>query len=80
METAQKEKIKALIEKGRWNYVLKAVLFFGLPGSIIMYLITEGPVFDLEMVLVWLVVGVLMGGFGFGLTMWWYLNRQYKQG
>lgn len=75
------EKLKVLVEKGKWPYVLKhGVLFWGLPTavfwSVIMYFMDGTPV--VERLFIALVVFPICGFF-LGLLNWFFINRELRK-
>jgi hypothetical protein len=67
-------------KKGFWSFVLKVgMLRWGLPFSIIMYIINIGLKFDFRGIITWLIAGVLIGGFMFGSAMYLYAKAKLSK-
>ncbi|MCU0642415.1 MAG: hypothetical protein MUF61_02450 [archaeon] len=72
----REERLINAYKKGFWVYILKVgMLQWGLPFSILMYLFNVGFKFELIGVILWLVVGVILGGFLFGSIMYFYTKK-----
>lgn len=61
---------------GYLSFVFKqGVLQFGLPFSIVMYIVDVGMVLDLFSLILWLAIGMVFGGFLFGTIMYYYVKK-----
>ncbi|MCB5225573.1 hypothetical protein JAO78_001910 [Alishewanella sp. 16-MA] len=81
MHPHQSEKLKALVRKGKWSYVLKhGVLGWGVPTAIlwsaIMHFIDSIP-FN-ESIFLALVLFPI-GGLFWGLFMWFFIKREVSK-
>ncbi|MCF4008159.1 hypothetical protein [Rheinheimera sp. UJ63] len=81
MHQHQSEKLKALVKKGKWSYVLKhGVLGWGVPTAIlwsaIMHFIGSIP-FN-ESIFLALVLFPI-GGLFWGLFMWFFIKREFSK-
>jgi len=74
------EKLKALVEKGKWSYVLKiGVLGWGVPTAVIWSVTMQfkGSIPFIKSLLFALAIFPACGVL-FGLIMWFFVKRQYK--
>jgi hypothetical protein len=79
MDEKQIEKIRSVLSKGKWNYVLKhGLLLWGIPMAIIMnlfFIFISGFGFSWNTAIFTAIIS-LIGGFLFGLWNWKILNKK----
>ncbi|HLV49163.1 MAG TPA: hypothetical protein VKY35_08895 [Aliidiomarina sp.] len=81
MSQRQEEKLKKIIKKGKWSYVLKyGVIGWGLLTAIafsgVLHFIGSTPFSE---TIVFSLIVFPIGGIFWGLFMWFYLSREYKK-
>jgi hypothetical protein len=81
MNQQKSDKLKALIEKGKWSYIFKfGVLGWGVSTAILlsalMHFIERIPF--TESIFVTLVLFAI-GGVFWGLFMWFFINREFNK-
>jgi len=75
------EKLEKLIKNGKWNYVTKLTLFFGIFMTIFMTLYQKyiiGTEIDLFTINLNIIV-YMIGGFILGLWSWRSINKKLKK-
>lgn len=83
MNKQKSEKLRALIEKGKWSYIFKyGVLFWGVLTAILfsalMHFTTSVPFTFTDIIFIALALFPI-GGFFWGLAMWFFLVREYRK-
>ncbi|GGW64009.1 hypothetical protein [Alishewanella tabrizica] len=81
MNQQKSEKLKAVIQKGKWSYVLKhGVLGWGVLTAILWSAIMHfiGSIPFTESIFLALVL-FSIGGVFWGLCMWFFINREFSK-
>ncbi len=81
MDKKQKEKLKGIIEGGKWNYILKMVLYFGGFMSL-FFILWQKFIFEEKIESSDILFNIILFGIGgliVGLWTWSHINKKFKE-